>query len=658
MRIFSCLFLFLWFASHGYSQQDSTKRILPPADSTAVHYFYLNDFTPIKVKDELKHFHRYNPVLLDEFDHQYLGNFGSPHYSMVYQPRYRRGFDLGFHNYDGYTITKEKVPFYNNNRPHTDAFYTAASQEDAYIKVKFSQNYAKRWNMYLAYNRITHKGDYDFQQVRNSNYTYSTYFRGKNDNYQLFFSWAGNTIKQKNNGGILSDTLLEEDIYRNRRDLIPVHLSTAQTEYDNHEGSITQFWSFSGLKDPPPAIVVDTVYLRDTLGVVVDTILKNIRPSVPRIADQPGIPSKSNISHQVSYQILQIKFFDNAPAEDASFYGNYQVNDRGIRHFVNVKKIENQIKGTLYFGKNNPEGFSSKRTFMLQPGIAHAFYRINQEPLKSNRNDVFLTGHLETNLKEYLNLEADAQFGVASNAGEYLVRGKLSSATKGNRIELTAAQQLFNPSLIQQSYFISQTPIWRNQFRKSLESNLGAKYSSEKWDLEAGVRYHVFNNYLYYDTLGQAAQTNRALNIIQLFARKDFQFGKFNFENKIAFQLLPNRFIDLPAFVARHSIFYESIFFKKKSMLARIGIDLRYNSPYFANSYLPQSGQFYLQNTDRFYYYPVVDVFLNAKVKRFKMSFKVENMTQLILQKSYLTSIYYPGSDWVFKFGIAWVFVD
>ncbi len=632
------------------NQDDTTNQVL---------YFYLNDFKLNVVKDEFEKIHRFNPVLSGDFQHQYLGNFGSPHYSLMYEPRLRRGFDLGYHSYDGYLVSQKEVPFYNVEKPHTDAFFSAATQEDAFIDVNFSSNTSKRSNSYISYNRISHIGSYTHQQVRHTKYVTSTYWRSKRDNYMAFFSWAGNTIKQKNNGGILSDTILEDEDFVNAiRELVPVNLESAQSEYDNHEITLTQYFSFSTLKrNANPIIESQTIVIKDSLGHPVDTIVKKKREPSKSINEEPEISAKTFLSHQFSYKLESIKFFDDnvATIGASDYYGDFLVNQRGLRNYIAVKRYENQFKANLKLG--NTEGGT---TILFQPGLTYALYFIEQEPERFSRNDLFVTARLKTKLQEFFDLEANGQIGIGSNAGDYTLSGKLSTGIQDKAtLELTAMQQLYQPTLIQERLFVSQDLVWNNQLKRTLETNIGGQLQLPFLNLKMGAGYHLFNNLIYFDEDARPAQASQALNILQVYGKHKLKLGKFHFENEVAFQVAPASFMPLPNLVTRHNWYYQSFFFKAKSLQAQLGVEARYNSNYKGNSYMPVSGQFYLQDdVDLISYYPITDVYVSAKVKRFYMFLKAENVIQPIVNKSYLTSVYYPGRDLFIRFGISWKLIN
>ena len=116
------------------------KSFFSVDDSTAVFYFYENDFAINSKEDTLEHLHRYDPLGQQETAYATMGHIGAAHYPLLYQQRERKGLDMGFHAYDGFLITKDDIPFYNSRRPYSEVFYSAASQNDALVSAKFSQN--------------------------------------------------------------------------------------------------------------------------------------------------------------------------------------------------------------------------------------------------------------------------------------------------------------------------------------------------------------------------------------------------------------------------------------------------------------------------------------------------------------------------------------
>ena len=108
--------------------------------------------------------------------------------------------------------------------------------------------------------------------------------------------------------------------------------------------------------------------------------------------------------------------------------------------------------------------------------------------------------------------------------------------------------------------------------------------------------------------------------------------------------------------VTKHSIYYENRLFKKMLWFAT-GFDLRYryqnNGPY----YEPMMGAFYPTGINN-KFYPVLDWFLNAKIKTVRIFLKVTNISSNIGGKGYYQMYGYPATDLSFQFGLKWRFFE
>lgn len=88
------------------------------------------------------------------------------------------------------------------------------------------------------------------------------------------------------------------------------------------------------------------------------------------------------------------------------------------------------------------------------------------------------------------------------------------------------------------------------------------------------------------------------------------------------------------------------------------GVDLHWKSRYFAPGYDPAIQQFYNQDDFESPAFPLVDIFVNAKIKRARVFFKYNNIMQILQETGYLPTPYYPGQRNIFDFGFDWSFYD
>jgi len=301
-------------------------------DTSAVKYFYAHDFTPHRIVDTLEKVHRYNPIIRQKYGYYELGDFGSPHRQTVYQPRSREGLDLGFHNYDLYVKKAHEQRFFNTSHPYSQFMYTAgATQEEGFVNAVFAQNLSPNSSAAIDYSRIIHRGAYEGQRVRHTNLGVSIWYRTKNDRYYGLFTWAGNAIKQQNNGGIQDNSLLTDPDFEGNRSLIPTRLTeTAQTEYDHDEFVYTQYFNVfrkrNGQQLDSLSVIRDSLFVtrdslvRDSLFVIRDSLVGDSISQKPKLPTRDSLRPPSTVhrppslgtgfSHRFRYKRERLKSFD------------------------------------------------------------------------------------------------------------------------------------------------------------------------------------------------------------------------------------------------------------------------------------------------------------------------------------------------------------
>jgi hypothetical protein len=93
-------------------------------------------------------------------------------------------------------------------------------------------------------------------------------------------------------------------------------------------------------------------------------------------------------------------------------------------------------------------------------------------------------------------------------------------------------------------------------------------------------------------------------------------------------------------------------------MRIEIGASVFYTSAYYANSYMPATGQFYLQNQQKYGNYPFIDFFLNVRVQTVRVFIKIDHLNSGYSGTNYIMTPHYPVNERAFKFGVSWKFFD
>lgn len=623
------------FPDFAQSTSTSQEDFVDDPDTFGVFYFFAeNPNQEFSFSDSILHdFQQYDPVRELELDYKNLGILGSAHQPFVFQASKRQGFDVGLHQYDLYQTTTAQLPFYRLEKPFTNvAYYQGSEQSDGFVTAEFSRNFANGLNFTLDYKKISYIGrraQYPNQNSRNTALALGMWFHSKNERYDGFLAYAANTIEQEDNGGLQSEPTEQAEF--NSPNSADVFLPNGQSRNAHREFSYTHYYKFGGQAD-------------------------SLR----------GFKRAYTLSHRFLRNKSTYKFFsagtDNG--SDTSFFNwfpHFNIDNRGMRHFIDHSKIENTFNiSTFKLDKRNTnENSARNQRDLLEVGIKHCYHKVFQEPRDTFLNNVFLTGKWNLNPGPRLRLNTYAHLGLLDNGGDYQISGELFfDLNKIGSLTLKASNQLYSPTLVQENFYLTQTKIWRRSFEKTLETNLSATYALPQFRLSVTGKYHLLNNYIYFDTLGLSQQTGIPISIAQLVIKKNFSVGEhIHLDNTVTLQQVSEDQIRLPAFFSKNSLYYRGKWFRV--LQVHLGFDLRINESYFSDYYNPVTGQFQIQNEQEVELYPALDAFLNMRVKTFRAYFKYENMSSLfITDRLYYQTAFYAQPVAAFRFGIKWRFVN
>jgi hypothetical protein len=663
-------------------------------DTSDIYFFFADEPNLVFPFSDslLGSLHQYDPIRQQRFDYASLGNLGSPARPLFFQPTWRRGFDVGLHQFDLYQMTTADVRYYKITQAYTQAGFTqGTTQNDAQFNIRFSRNFANGLNFSIEHRRINNIGSYDLQLAKHSATAAGMWIHPKRGNYDGYLSFVSNGIEQQDNGGAGED--LSERIFDAFE--VDTRLGAANTRHTNREISYTQYLRLNGSRrtvdgrrgavdgglpdalrsQVPDSLQVDSVRnpqsaIRNPQSPAPNPHSAIRNPQSPAPNPQSAIRNpQSNRSftayHQIAWRTGSFKFSDTDP--DSSFYRQFLVDVRGLRHFLEVKTLENTIKLQTFKLRQQDGGSTGDRALpkesdLLELGLVHTLTLLSQEPVDTGAiNNLFLTGRLNFSPGERLRLRSYAHLGIGANAGDFRLSGELFvNLKKIGTLQVEAVNQLYSPSLLPQRFFVTQQEVWKNSFGKTLETSVAGTYSLPQFRLSVGGQYHLLNNLVYFDSLGLPRQSG-TFSILQLTVQKDFTLGPLHLDNAAFLQQTTSDVLPLPQFYTRHSLYLEGKIFKKV-MLTKIGLDARLTAAYRPPGYNPLIGQFHLQREQDLPFTPLLDAFLSFKVKTFRFFFKVENLLAFPLQTYYYQTANYPMpfgyQNGGMRMGINWRLVD
>jgi hypothetical protein len=455
------------------------------------------------------------------------------------------------------------------------------------------------------------------------------------NNYDGFLTFTNNTLNGLDKGGITTDTLLlaSDIVKRTSNGEIPFYLTNASTRIEKRELTYLHYFKLNR-------------------------------------RDSTGTKRSYLANHQLTYRNNLYRSSDpfstgdigTQQRNDSIFYGVLIKDTRGVRFYLRENQIENSFSLSTTRGRVLRDSIKkttkTAQNDWFEVGLIHSFHNITQETDSSKRNinNIILKGRWKYTPSDDIKLDAYAHFtALGYNIGDYQLRGEMFFNLKNiGSLTVKGLNQLYEPSYIQNELFVTQRRVWRNNFSKTLETNLSGTITIPRLKFEGTVAYTLLNNYIYFDSVAIAKQAGTPLSILQLIVNQNFKLGKIFLDNTIAIQKPTEDFLRLPTLSSKHSLYFEDKIFKK-AMLTRIGFDIRYNSSWYAPAYMSLTQQFFVQESFKVKSYPSVDAFISAKVKAFRFFVRMDNLTHFAYKGIYYQIARYPFPETgTLRFGIRW----
>ncbi|NJL75674.1 MAG: putative porin [Saprospiraceae bacterium] len=618
------------FARDSSSQaEDYTEE----RDTFGIFYFSVN--TPnqlVPLSDTaLSNFHIVDPLRLPAVDAVGTGNFGAANRSIWYETPFRKGFDMGFHQFDAYYILPEQMKYNVLKTPFTNIFYSqGATQSDGYFKAHFARNFAKGIRFTLDHKSIKQLGStrqYPNQQVENNALGTGIWWDAPSGRYDGFLTYTSNNTREQENGGLTAFPNNSNDGApggNRAQTAIALLNDSTMTRHAHQTLSYTQYLKLLG---------------RDSTN-------NNLRDFT--------------IFHKIQYQNSTFKHYDQQRGDTAlvSFYGDLYTDERGLRYFTRVQSATNEFSLSTY-RKSEQVTDSNQESDRVEIGFTHAIYLLDQEAKDTIINNLLLIGKVNFRIKDKFDLKTYAHLSLLDNAGDFRVRGDIFfDIGKIGQLSATFINQAYSPTLTQHEFYISKRNVWNNQFKKTIETSLTGAYELPSLQLSLRGGYHLINNFIYFEANGLPKQIEAPINIVQLLAQHRLRIWKIYFENTLALQATTQSVIRTPNWFSKHTLYVEASLFKK-ALDFQLGTTLKMNETYLGYYYQPITGQFQLENDNSLLLYPLWDAYFTLKIKTVRFFLRAENLTYLLNNDTYYSQIAtYPQPLFHLRFGLDWRFFN
>ncbi|WP_369048058.1 putative porin [Tenacibaculum sp. UWU-22] len=519
----------------------------------------------------------------------------------------------------------EDINYYQVPTPTTEILYKTGLQQGQVLDALFTLNFSRRFNVSLAYKGIRSLGQYRRSLASQGNFRSSFHYTTPKKQYTIKGQVVMQDLTNQENGGLTETSLkafTENDpVFSKNRGRLDVNLDNAENLLDDKRYYFEHTFKLFSTKDSLQQKEFSNLKLGQS--VLLDNQFYKFKQTTATTDFFGDTNKSSGIENTVNYQLFNNAFF----LEFNSKYilgrfkvkTNYTNYSYGYNELININAYPDVDKNKL---KGNAIGFG-----------ANWNAKINQFYLNASAT---LT-------------PGSARLSGSDFRGEAFYKKDSLFMLKG-RLIINSKSPNFNTLLYQSNY---NNFNWQNNFSKVNTQNLGGVFES-KWG-NASLDVTNIDDYVYFNTEGKPEQYSKNINYLKAKISKEFRFGKFALDNTLMYQNVTsgNNVFRVPEFVTRNTFYYNDSWFKGAPLFVNIGVTFKYFTKYKANAYNPLLAEFQLQN-DTNIGYPVFDAFFNARVRRTRIYFKIDNVTSDISKKNYFSAPNYPYRDFTIRFGVVW----
>ena len=604
--VFLIAFIFLIpFLSIAQDKKEKEKTIVIDTGLTFTRYTTLplrnQPFQLIdKTIDEIRHV---NAVYrIENMFYQQLSTEGSPHKPLLFQLSDLLSFNYQPSVYNAVKFTRENIKFYNVFKPYSELRYSNTLNTSRYFSVIHAQNIYKNIHLGFQYDVNYTTGSFDKSQIMNQFFNATLRFKNKKETYEGYLGFVRNRAMQNESGGLKSDSSFAAGEFSSLN-AYPVNLSMAYSKWKSVDAFLVQKFNFGKL-------------IKDS------SIISNL-----------------SLVHELSYFSNARLYVDANPME--GFYQNFYFDTLKTNDSLSTQRIQNSLS------------LRNEKTIPFEIGIKHD-YVLFADSLNNERS---------SNFTPFVNLGLDVSGFKLNFLAEYIISNNRYNEDFqiGGNVEfknLYANIRLMNKSVDYfYNHYWTNNFKWENDFSKTkiFNTNLGYNHK-EKFAVNIG--YFLLNDLVYINNNLLPQQTNKPTSIIQASLLHNLKLGIFNLKGVMTLQKLSSEeAIRVPVFQAKQGISINFKMFNQK-LQTQVGFDFRYNTSYFADSFMPAMGAFVHQDKVKIGNYLFTDFFVQAQIDRVKFFVALCHPYAGVFGNEYYLTPHYPSEKLNLRYGVTWMFFD
>ena len=621
------LFFIIFFSSYiSYSQirEDALNEAFSNiGDSISIEVFKFdieklkkfninNDTILLDTTLNINKFYEFNFRRKDNFELIKPNNVGQSYNNLSYVIDESNYPIIGYSANKTQLQTSDDIYFYDVAYPMTELLFKTVFSQGQLTDVLFTSNVNRKLNFSLSFKALRSLGKYQNSLSGSKNFTFTYNYNSKKFSSKSFY--LSQKLEKHESGGLslisINDFESKDPVF-NERSKLNVKFEDAINVYFQRD-----FYSHNKFKISDNK---KNLYLNHTLHYVTvnnsynQSLINNyyggLIGGITTIDDKFKFRS---INNKISFDISNI-IFDFAEIGFINF--NYE-----------------------YFNLNS-----------------------GNEKIKENSN--LFSIKLSKNF-EILDLDFDLQKKISGDRIGDRLNIVVKPAKKFNLdLNLKLSSVKSHPGLIYDNYYSGFSGVnWTNSNDLVNTSSIFINYINKKFG-QFSLSGSLINNYVYVSTensdiesyIPQINQAEFDIKLFKLKYVKNFIFGKFSMNNSFLIQDVDqnDNILNIPDFVYRNSFFISEKIFKNVLEI-QSGFNFKIFSKFFINEYNPVISTFHIQDKRKIGGFPIVDFFLNAKIRQTRLFFIFEHINSSFSENNFFTTPSIPYRDSNFRFGLNW----
>lgn len=611
----------------GFSDNKDTTSIKSKTKITDYLIIsHTNDTTYLDTTLTIQKEYKFNYLRKDDFGLMPFSNMGQTYNSLTYNFQNTALMpSLGARGKHFNYMEIADINYYRVPTPLTELMFKTAFEQGQLADSFFTINTSPQLNFSIAYKGLRSLGKYQHILASTGNFRVTTNYTTKNKRYSAKAHIVTQDIMNEENGGIIDDHVQYfesgDEEYRDRS-IFEVNFENAENMLRGKRFHLDHGYALLNKKD---------------------SLSKN----------------QINLGHIISFED---KYYEFSQSSANSYFGD-AFKSSSLKDRATLEAFYNQ------FHLN----YSNNIIGDLQFNISNTNYNYGYDKLIYFSGDNIITNRLKGNVfaaggkyhKQYKGFDLSGELGA-----------NISGKFDGNYIKATASFKLTDDvfasatinhsskapnynTLLYQSNYVDYN--WQNNFSNTQTQQLAFQVKYKKW-ANLSVDYSTITDHVYFtksaDTLQvKPTQYGGTINYLRAKLENEIPFGKFALTNTILYQNVQNGsgVLNVPELLTRNTLSFSTDMFDH-ALFLQTGITLKYFTKYYMDAYNPVLAEFYTQNTQEYGGFPMLDYFVNVKIRQTRIYLKAEHFNSAFTGYNYYSAPNNPYRDFIVRFGVVWNF--